>query len=241
MWPCSKSKKFGESGLFKGLTDWHSHILPGVDDGIRTEQESLALLDEYERAGIKEVWFTPHIMEDVPNTTSGLKERFDEFTSRYKGNIRLHIAAENMLDTLFEERLKDNDLLTIGNSGQHLLVETSYVSPPYAMDEMIDATMKKGYTPILAHPERYRYMDEKDYREWKERGLLFQINYMSLAGGYGETARKKAEWLLKQGMVDMTGSDVHRQIVFERSLDLAPKKADALRTLIELSRTDPTL
>ncbi len=95
---------------------------PGVDDGIRTEQESLALLDEYERAGIKEVWFTPHIMEDVPNTTSGLKERFDEFTSRYKGNIRLHIAAENMLDTLFEERLKDNDLLTIGNSGQHLLL-----------------------------------------------------------------------------------------------------------------------
>ncbi len=82
-------------------------------------------------------------MEDVPNTTSGLKERFDEFTSRYKGNIRLHIAAENMLDTLFEERLKDNDLLTIGNSGQHLLVETSYVSPPYAMDEMIDATMKR--------------------------------------------------------------------------------------------------
>ena len=221
MWPFSKSKKFGESGLFKGLTDWHSHILPGVDDGIRTEQESLALLDEYERAG--------------------LKEHFEEFTSRYKGNIRLHLAAENMLDTLFEERLKNNDLLTIGNSGQHLLVETSYVSPPYAMDEMIDATMKKGYTPILAHPERYRYMDEKDYREWKERGLLFQINYMSLAGGYGETARKKAEWLLKQGMVNMTGSDVHRQIVFERSLDLAPKKADALRTLIELSKTDPTL
>ena len=100
MWPFSKSKKFGESGLFKGLTDWHSHILPGVDDGIRTEQESLALLDEYERAGIKEVWFTPHIMEDVPNTTSGLKEHFEEFTSRYKGNIRLHLAAENMLDTL---------------------------------------------------------------------------------------------------------------------------------------------
>ena len=241
MWPFSKSKKFGESGLFKGLTDWHSHILPGVDDGIRTEQESLALLDEYERAGIKEVWFTPHIMEDVPKTTSGLKEHVEEFTSSYKGNIRLHLAAENMLDTLFEERLKNNDLLTIGNSGQHLLVETSYVSPPYAMDEMIDATMKKGYTPILAHPERYRYMDEKDYRELKERGLLFQINYMSLAGGYGETARKKAEWLLKQGMVNMTGSDVHRQIVFERSLDLAPKKADALRTLIELSKTDPTL
>lgn len=241
MWLFNKSKKIGESGLLEGSTDWHSHILPGVDDGIRTEQESLALLEDFERAGIKEVWLTPHIMEDIPNTTSGLKEHFEEFTSRYKGPVRLHLAAENMLDTLFEERLKNNDLLTIGNSGQHLLVETSYVSPPFAMDEMIDAIMKNGYTPILAHPERYRYMEEDDYRQWKERGLLFQLNYMSLAGGYGETARKKAEWLLKQGMIDMTGSDVHRQTVFERALGLAPKKAEALRTLVEISKTDPTV
>ena len=241
MWLFNKSKKIGESGLLEGFTDWHSHILPGVDDGIRTEQESLALLEDFERAGIKEVWFTPHIMEDIPNTTTGLKEHFEEFTSRYNGPIRLHLAAENMLDTLFEERLKNNDLLTIGNSGQHLLVETSYVSPPFAMDEMIDAIMKNGYTPILAHPERYRYMEEEDYRQWKERGVLFQLNYMSLAGGYGETARKKAEWLLRQGMIDMTGSDVHRQTVFERALGLAPRKAEALHTLVEISKTDPTV
>ena len=71
MWLFNKSKKIGESGLLEGFTDWHSHILPGVDDGIRTEQESLALLEDFERAGVKEVWFTPHIMEDIPNTTSG--------------------------------------------------------------------------------------------------------------------------------------------------------------------------
>ena len=180
-------------------------------------------------------------MEDVPNTTSGLKERFDEFTSRYKGNIRLHIAAESMLDTLFEERLKDNDLLTIGNSGQHLLVETSYVSPPYAMDEMIDATMKRD---ILLYSHIRNDTDTWMRRitvNGKNADFCSRSTTCRWPEDMARLPAKKAEWLLKRGMVDMTGSDVHRQIVFERSLDLAPKKADALRTLIELSRTDPTL
>lgn len=105
MWPFTRKRTLGDIGIFNGLTDCHSHILPGVDDGVRTMEESLAILDRYERLGMKTVWLTPHIMEDVPNKTADLKERFNLLCQNYKGGLRLHLGAENMIDNLFEERL----------------------------------------------------------------------------------------------------------------------------------------
>lgn len=236
MWPFKTVSKLSKSGIFEGFTDWHSHILPGVDDGIRTVQESLDTLDAFEAAGIRKVWFTPHIMEDCPNPTDKLREKFEELKSEYKGGLELRLASENMLDSLFEERLRNNDFLPIGDAGEHLLIETSYVNPPFGMESMIEGVFKAGYIPILAHPERYRYMNEDDYRRWKERGLLFQANYISLTGGYGETARKKLEWLLKEGMVDLTGSDVHRKFVFDHVIEKTPKHAEPLRLLVEVAK-----
>ena len=130
MWPFRKQVSLKDSDIFRGFTDWHCHLLPGVDDGVQTMQESLQVLSLYEELGISEVWLTPHIMEDIPNRTEDLKERFMELNAAYQGNIILHLAAENMLDNLFEERLAKNDLLPLGNEGKHLLVETSYFNPP---------------------------------------------------------------------------------------------------------------
>ena len=217
--------------MFRGFTDWHSHILPGVDDGIRSLDASLEVLKRYEDAGIKKVWLTPHIMEDYPNTTEGLKARFEELQAAYKGPVELRLAAENMLDSLFEERLESRDFLPIGDEGNHLLVETSYMNPPYGFEEMLRRAMSAGYFLVLAHPERYRYMDEDDYRELKSKGVLFQTNFASLVGGYGETARKKAEWLLKEGMIDLTGSDLHRLSFFNETLEQSPKKKQSLEQL----------
>lgn len=210
-WPfVSKAPSLKESGLLQGITDWHSHILPGVDDGFKTMEDSLEALEALEKLGIKDLWLTPHIMEDCPNETGFLKERFAELQHAYKGTIRLHLAAENMLDNLFEDRLEVNDFLPLGESGKHLLVETSYFNPPMNMINLLGQVMSKGYFPVLAHPERYRYMDELDYERLKEMGVLFQANYLSLVGGYGNTARKKLEWMLKKDMVDLMGSDLHR-------------------------------
>ena len=236
MWPFKSVDKIKKSGLLTNFTDWHSHILPGVDDGIRTMEESLATLAAFENAGVRKVWLTPHVMEDSPNTTDGLRQRFEELKNEYKGSVELALASENMLDSLFEERLEAKDFLSIGEEGRHLLVETSYVNPPFGMESMIDGVFKAGYIPILAHPERYRYMEEQDYRTWKSKGVLFQANYMSLLGGYGETARKKLEWLLKEGMINLTGSDVHRQFVFEHMIEKSPKRAEPLRQLVEVAQ-----
>ena len=91
-------KKLINTGILKGATDWHSHILPGVDDGIQTMEDSLTVLEAYEQLGIREVWLTPHIMEDMPNTPEELRARFQELQEAYQGPIILHLSAENMLD-----------------------------------------------------------------------------------------------------------------------------------------------
>lgn len=240
MWPFFKKKSttLKESGVFDGFTDWHSHILPGVDDGVKTLEESLDVLTAYEGLGIKKIWLTPHIMEDYPNTTEDLRQRFTELKSAYKGSIDLRLAAENMLDNLFEERLESNDLLPIGDDGSHLLVETSYYTPPYGMDAMLEKIRQKGYFTILAHPERYRYMEKKDYVKYKDMGLKFQMNFISLVGGYGETAQKKAEWLLSEGMIDVTGSDVHKlEAVFSR-ISHSSVKLDMAKLMIAMANAN---
>lgn len=236
IWPFNRVNSLEKACLMDGFTDWHSHILPGVDDGFPTMEKSLEMLSAYERLGVKRVWLTPHIMEDFPNETDHLRTRFEELKNEYKGSIELRLAAENMLDSLFEERLSKGDLLPIGESGNHLLVETSYFSPPMNFDDLIDEIKSKGFFPVLAHPERYRYMTEGDYNDLKDRSVIFQINMMSLVGMYGDTARRKAEWLLKNGMADLTGSDAHRHAAVIKGLGQRPSNKNSLEQLLQIAQ-----
>ena len=209
MWPFLKSISLLDAGVFKGMTDCHSHILPGVDDGVRKMEESLAILSEYERLGIEEVWLTPHVMEDIPNKPSDLRQRFGELCSRYTGPLKLHLGAENMIDSLFVSRLESGDLLPVGPAGDHLLVETSYFTPPMGFLETLERIKHAGFHPVLAHPERYVYMDLKDYDRLKEMGVLFQLNVFSLVGLYDEGAQRVSRMLLKKGYYDYAGTDIH--------------------------------
>lgn len=209
MWPFGKKQTLEESGFFRGFVDWHCHILPGVDDGVQTMDEALHILAAYERLGIREVWLTPHIMEDIPNPTARLRERFAELLAAYKGNVVLNLASENMLDRLFEERLEKGDLLPIGNDGSHLLVETSYFNPPMGLQNILLRIKAKGYHPVLAHPERYLYMDIEYYEKLKSMGVKFQLNLFSVYGLYGKEVLKNAYKLQKAGMYEYSGTDLH--------------------------------
>lgn len=224
MWPFSKQTTLADSRILNGLTDWHSHILPGVDDGVKTLGESLAILNLYEQLGISSVWLTPHIMSDTPNTTEHLKQRFAELKQNYSGTVTLHLAAEYMLDSLFEERLHSGNLLPLGHDRSHILVETSYFNPPIGFRETLSAIKSAGYYPVLAHPERYAYLSESDYRQLKDNHIRLQLDLFSIFGIYGTEAKKKARWLLKQGMYDLTGTDIHRLIVLQ---NLLPRKLPA--------------
>lgn len=197
------------SSLLTGFTDHHSHILPSVDDGVKKMETSLKVLEHYEQLGIAEVWCTPHVMEDIPNTTEGLKARFAELCEAYQGPIKLHLAAEYMMDALFEERLEQGDLLKLGDDGNQLLVETSYFTPPMDMDKILLRIKQRGLYPVLAHPERYVYMNKERYTELKDNGIRFQLNLSSLAGAYGSEAKDKALWILKKDYYNLAGSDLH--------------------------------
>lgn len=218
VWPFRKRIPLKDSGIFRGFTDWHCHLLPGVDDGVQSMEETLQVLSLYEQSGVEKVWLTPHIMEDMPNTTAHLRERFAELQAAYTGLVRLHLAAENMLDNIFEERLEKNDLLPLGEDGRHLLVETSYFNPPMGLSNILLRIKAKGYVPVLAHPERYAYMDENDYLQLKSINVMFQLNLFSLTGAYGAVIRKKAGWLLKNGYYNLIGTDTHHSTSFYQQL-----------------------
>lgn len=218
MWFFRKHISLADSGIFRGFTDWHCHLLPGVDDGVQIMEETLQILSLYEKLEVKEVWLTPHVMEDMPNTTAYLKASFEKMKAVYQGDIALYLSAENMLDHLFEERLEKGDLLPLGKNGKHLLLETSYFNPPMGLSNILLRIKSKGYTPILAHPERYNYMDESDYRRLKGLNVKFQVNLFSLVGAYGTEIKKKAIWLMKNGFYDLAGSDTHGFAVLETNI-----------------------
>ncbi len=203
-----------ESGILNGSIDRHSHILFGVDDGIMTPEDSLEALAYEESLGVKEVWCTPHIMEDVPNTTAFLKSRFEELQGMYQGRMKLYLAAEYMIDTLFEDRLRNADLLLMEDD--MVLMETSTLTPPYDLKGSLAYAMSSGYRPLFAHPERCRYMQLEDYEELIKMGVRMQLNVASLTGYYGHTAKEKAEILLKKGMYYAYGSDCHRVKVLKQ-------------------------
>lgn len=206
----NKNISVKESGLCSGMVDCHTHLIPGVDDGIQNMDEALSVLSMYESLGIKEVYCTSHIMEDFPNSTEKLKDKFACLTEAYKGNIKLHLSAEYMIDNLLINRLRDNDLLVHGCNGDHLLIETSYYSSPSYFDDVVDKVRSMGLWPLLAHPERYNYMEKTHYEKLKNKGVKFQLNLPALACRYGDEVKKKACYLLEKSMYNFVGTDVHR-------------------------------
>ena len=233
MWPFSSKYSLQQSDFLKGWTDRHSHILPGVDDGIQTIEDSIAILSMYEQMGVKKVWLTPHIMEDCPNTPEKLKTRFEELKSAYKGNIELALSAENMMDGLFIKRLEQGILMPYGDNNNELLIETSYVQPPMRMESILRDMQKAGITPVLAHPERYLYMDAEKYENIKEMGVKFQLNITSLIGAYGNQVKERAEYLLNEGYYNYSGSDEHSYHAIQRAFEhkcLKKSIVSAIRT-----------
>ncbi len=202
-------KSISGEDLLKGFTDVHCHILPGVDDGVQHMERTLQILDYYERNGVQRVFFTPHVMEEFyKNTREYLIERFKEVKAHYKGNLQLSLGAEYMMDINFY-KLFDQKEDFLCASPNLLLIETSTTQAPMDLREIIYQLQRRGYTLMLAHPERYTYMEEEDYKKMQELGVKLQMNLLSIAGSYGETAQKKSQMLCKKGMYTYVGTDLH--------------------------------
>ena len=237
MWSHFKSYSLKDKEIFNGFTDYHSHILPGVDDGIESIDSSLKVLSFYEKLGIREVWLTPHIMEDIPNTTEHLRSRYQELKTDYRGKIILHLASENMLDNLFIERFEKDDVLPLlDNNYKYLLVETSYFNPPMNFFEILEKIKSKGYYPVLAHPERYIYLKWKDYLRLKKMKIYFQLNIASLTKYSTKDAQHKAKKLLLNNMYNCTGSDLHLLSDFNSEINFKIRNQKLLNAAEDLSK-----
>lgn len=195
--------------------DIHSHLIPGIDDGAKTMQESVALVKSLKDLGFKKLVTTPHIMNHrYPNTReiilSGL-ENLKKELALAEIDIIVEAAAEYYLDEHFVELLHKKEILTFGDN--YLLFETSYSLKPVNLEQTIFLIKSMGYKPVLAHPERYLYMhrDFNIYERLKENGVYFQLNLNSLGGYYSKAVEKVAKKIVKKGWVDFIGSDTHKQ------------------------------
>ena len=221
----------------------HSHLLPDVDDGIRSTEEALICLRQFAQWGIRHVVTTPHISQDMyPNTSDLLRTVADELRTHIEAEglpITFHVAAEYMVDELFMKRLQANDLLSFGTE-RYVLIETGWASLPLQLNTWLFQMQVDGYKPVLSHPERYPYFRGKinALSDFREQGCLLQLNLMSLAGRYGPEARRMAQLLIEQGLIDFVSSDLHHPrdlILLEKSM----RTAD-YQTLSQLPLCIPT-
>ena len=195
--------------------DIHSHLIPGIDDGAKTIEDSLILIKKIQELGFKEIITTPHIYSDYyPNTSAIILNGLEKVRAALKENnidIPLKAASEYYLDEHFETLLNANDILTL--DGKHILVEMSFFGAPPQLFQYLFKIQTKGYKPVLAHPERYSFYegDLKKYEALKEAGCLFQINALSISGYYGPIVQRDAQKLLKAGMIDLIGTDIHHE------------------------------
>lgn len=194
-------------------TDIHSHLIPGIDDGAKTMEDTLTLIRAQYDLGIRKFVTTPHIMSDyyknTPEIILGGLEEVKKVLVQEKIDIQISAAAEYYIDDGFVRKLESEKLLTFGDN--YLLIEVSYINCPDNIREIIFNIQVHGYKVILAHPERYPYWYKKfdEYKQFRDSGVLLQININSLSGYYGAGAKMIAEKLIDNEMVDLIGSDMH--------------------------------
>ncbi|RYD77886.1 MAG: capsular biosynthesis protein [Sphingobacteriales bacterium] len=196
------------------MVDMHSHLLPGIDDGSESFDESVEMISGLVALGYKKFITTPHVMQDFyknsPENIIPLCEKLNAVLKEKNIDATVHPSAEYMLDENFEKILEEGNLLSFGPK-KYVVVETSYLSAPPNFNEYIFNLNIAGYSPILAHPERYTYMydDFDKYKKLFDRNLCFQLNLASLGGYYSKEAKKIAERLIKENMVNFVGTDIH--------------------------------
>src|SRR5436189_775921 len=219
--------------------DVHSHLLPGIDDGSQDMPTSLQLIREMKALGYKKLITTPHVMWDMyQNTREIILEKLDRVRMRLKEesvDIELHAAAEYFIDDHLGDLLKQKEpLLTFGNN--LVLVEFSMASQSFELKEILFEMQMQGYQPVIAHPERYTYLQaNKDfYDELKDTGCFFQLNILSLSGYYSETVMELGRYLAKKQYYDLVGTDLHHF----RHLDALknPSVISSLQKLLEAGK-----
>jgi protein-tyrosine phosphatase len=194
--------------------DMHNHLLPGIDDGSPSMEHTIGMLLKFKELGYKKLVFTPHVMQDsYPNTPEIIHTKLEEVIKEIQNlNIEIEVSAsaEYNVEDEFFDKIKNKELVPL--PGNHILFEYSFFSKPLQTEKYIFELIVNGYKPIIAHFERYPYYHRQNeiVHEYKNKGVLIQLNLLSIIGHYGPEVQKQAHYLIDNGLVDFVASDCHR-------------------------------
>lgn len=213
MLPWFNKRKTEDQPLF---TDIHSHLLPALDDGVQSFEQAEVIIRRFASLGYRRLITTPHIMSDsYRNTPEGIREKLAELREylwQAGISIEIHAAAEYYLDEDLSRKITaGEEMLTFGEN--YLLFETNFLTEPFNLKEFIFQITTKGYKPVLAHPERYLYL-QQDFRKIEDlldRGVLMQVNTSSFTGHYSRPAQLIARKLVDSRNVHFLGTDCHHE------------------------------
>lgn len=233
----SKNREVLKDLIPPNYVDIHSHLLPGIDDGARTFEDTLGLVKALQGFGVSQFITTPHTMHSIwDNTKEGILSIKDQTVLGLEKNgitVPFRSASEYMMDNQFVKLFQAGELLTLKDN--YVLVEMSYLNAPMQLYSILFDLQIAGYIPVLAHPERYLFYHNnfEEYVKLKRIGCRFQMNLLAVVGYYGEAVTKISEQLLQKGMYDFVGSDVHHSkhiAFFEEKVKL--KEVTALKEVI---------
>lgn len=209
----AKVKVLGKLAFLE--VDMHNHLLPGIDDGSQSVEQSLQLIKGLNGLGFNKFICTPHIMDGVHNNTKAtISESFQSLNKALKqsgSKTQIFAAAEHMIDDGIHRLIQKDNLCVM--PGGYVLIEMSYLSESKALFQTILDIQNLGYKPILAHPERYNYYHNSFdmYKQIKNAGCLMQLNLLSLSRYYGTEVKVAALTIIKSGMYDFVGTDLHHE------------------------------
>ena len=208
-------------------TDIHSHFIPGIDDGSPDMETTISLIKEMQGLGFKKVITTPHVMSDFyKNSSDIILKGLTDIRAELKVqniNMKIEAAAEYYIDYDFEQKIGKEKFLTFGDN--YILVELSFMEAPKNLYDIIFKLQLEGYKVVLAHPERYAFFTMDDYEELVNRGVLLQINWLSVIRYYSPQIEQKTKDLIAADIVSFIGSDCHNMNHAELYKKCQTKKA----------------
>lgn len=207
------------------VVDVHSHLLPGIDDGSKSMEDSIAMIRMLIDMGYQKLVITPHVMAHIyPNSSQHILEVFNSLQAevlKLQLPITMEISAEYYLDETLFERISKHDLIPF--AGNHILFECSFRNESLRLFDLVFQLKAAGYQPIIAHFERYVYFHNRIEiaQELRSMGCLIQVNLLSFSRYYGKSIQQQAAELLTNNLIDIVGTDCHR---LDQLLHLTAKK-----------------
>ena len=229
-----KSKPTLKELIPEGFVDIHSHILPGIDDGAKDVTQSLELIKEMKKLGFSKIIGTTHTYPGLyENSIESIKGAYKKVKEKGIKDIDIDFSSEYMLDNTIIEKVRNKKILCLKDN--YVLIEMSFIAKPIGLYELIYEIKVNGFLPVLAHPERYLFLENlKEYDKLKKFGCLFQANLLSFTNHYGKRVNDRLNKLISRNLIDFVGSDIHNTnhiLAFEKKVKL--KNINKLKNIIE--------